>query len=568
MEQTNRESERSNKSDGSHNSHVSNALSEKRDIRETIRNIIRSHGLKHLFIFVSHPDSDHYNLIQNTGMSILPSELPVTIFLCGDWLNTEDLVEKVLFLRNLSKRPHTWIELPYYWNYRSSSSINIYDYQSLVNSFHQDISLENTQKYNIFLGRNFPNTNPHPFQGNLFELISTALSKNEHRLFVESKDKGSKSSAAEKKQKSERALTLYEHFGDFNIQEQQDNLENVYIHCMNQTLDNVNSQSAIISFEMPSLGMRFICTGDAHDETFHFIDLYSRKTQEKNTITDIIKNESILSNFHESLMNCKESWSIETCLQYALNSINEKMEAAPLTLSEEQKTRLKRYVKIFFELAKQGNIDKTNNPNTRFLKEVESKKRHQNFITLLVLPHHGSSGNISRKMLELFSPDLLIVSAGNGVLHGHPETETISAYRRAKANGLLSNDLLSKMKYEPDLPSCITYSDKKEAKLIGHLVLFSEELPLLSTNIHGTISFDKEGVYSDFSNVIEFQNATGETELLSINFRKRVEDPSLIQELNDLNGIVLKMNDFYFYKLISRGKSYYYNAVRLQDKSK
>ena len=264
--------------------------------------------------------------------------------------------------------------------------------------------------------------------------------------------------------------------------------------------------------------------------------------------------------FQQSIAQCEKSWDIDTCIQHALTATNEKLET-PIIPSEAQMIELRIYVQILFGQTNIDPISETQSSNAHFFRENKLNNIGHNILTLLVLPHHGSSGNISRKMLELFLPDLLVISAGNGVLHGHPETETIKAYKRAKGKGLLSNVLLNSMKYESDLPSCITYSDKIEAKQIGHLVPFSEDLPLLSTNIHGTISFDIDGVYSDFSNVIEYQNTPGAIELLSINFRKRVDDTLLILELNKQKGAVLKKDDYYFYKLIYKDKNYYYNAL-------
>lgn len=52
------------------------------------------------------------------------------------------------------------------------------------------------------------------------------------------------------------------------------------------------------------------------------------------------------------------------------------------------------------------------------------------YTVVLMLPHHGSEGNTSFRMIKLFKPHVLGIAAGSGGQHGHPRTETIREYKQ------------------------------------------------------------------------------------------------------------------------------------------
>lgn len=52
-------------------------------------------------------------------------------------------------------------------------------------------------------------------------------------------------------------------------------------------------------------------------------------------------------------------------------------------------------------------------------------KRDANHTVVFVVPHHGSSENISTTALNLFCPNVFVISAGNGGLYPHPELDVI-----------------------------------------------------------------------------------------------------------------------------------------------
>lgn len=257
------------KSQESEESLASNKISTAyHEINSFIKDTIENYRLRHLFIFLSHPDEDHINLIND---KLIPSNLSVTAFLGGDWLgdggsnkektNFSSDVNKVLSF--LFQRKDTWVELPYYWDYKGrSKSSEIKDYPDLMCNLSEKINSLDTEKiYQTFKKSSFLQNDPAFFQGDLYDLI----------LFL----KGRKNLNLEKfNSHFKNVIPTYLNYYDEN------DLKRVNILLMNHQFDDVNSQSTILSFKMPELKMHFICTGDAHDETFKHPFLYENRMKE------------------------------------------------------------------------------------------------------------------------------------------------------------------------------------------------------------------------------------------------------------------------------------------------
>ncbi len=430
----------------------SNIDSTENNIKGVIRKAIDEHHLKHLFVFISHPDADHYNkliLLSDTsrGEEILPSDIPVTVILCGDWLGNlkqenqtreddkEHISQRLNFIRRLSRREKTWVELPYYWEYKATEDSNFPNYAALLNSFKLSVGSDEipVDIYAEFLPQFYPNNPTRPFQGSLKALL----------LFIKERYTPNQASSSYTEDPfSAHFTSIYA-----DIQAEESSFNNIYIWLMNQHFDDINSQSSIISFIMPESKMHFICTGDAHDETFY-----------------------------HSLFNRSET------------------------------------------------------------NELLIKLREDNFSNVLMIPHHGSSSNLSRRMLEFFKPDLCVISSGNGKQQGHPNKEMIDSYTYAFKSKLIQSRFSDFFDLEGFGIFAISYI-KRGATDIGYLSKLTKETPIFSTNVHGTIKFDKSGVYSNFSDVIEIERSIegSEKQHFVVNFKKK--DNKLMDLLKNLSEL-------------------------------
>ena len=224
------------------------------EIEKHIHNIIDSHKLKHLFIILSHPDTDHIRFINH---KTIPTDLPVTAILGGDWLgeggsNTagnglSKTVKTVLHF--LNNRSNTYTNLPYYWGFQSKQ-INgeaKNEYEDLFRYFNSSLNAEIEKDFNYYyklLSKEGRPINSDQFFGGT--LVSFLKNIKERVPYI--------------------GFGFQYHFNedhlDFNSDEFSD-LQKVTIHLMNQRFEDVNDQSIVVSFKMPELKMQFVCTGDA-----------------------------------------------------------------------------------------------------------------------------------------------------------------------------------------------------------------------------------------------------------------------------------------------------------------
>ena len=222
---------------------------------------------------------------------------------------------------------------------------------------------------------------------------------------------------------------------------------------MNQRFDDINSQSTIVSFRMPELKMHFVCTGDAHDETF--------------------------------------------------------------------------YHPIF---------------SPHLIEGVHSLKK--NFTNVLILPHHGASSNISRKMLEIFMPDLLVISAGNGKQHGHPNKQTLLTYVKVLEENLTESSFSKNfLKVGPQGNFSVFFEGKKKTA-IGYLRDLGES-PIVSTNVHGTIQFRENGLYSTFSEIVEDSAKVAYV----VDFSKRIDHNLEKEKIEEHGNNIVSISDSFYYRV-------------------
>lgn len=147
-------------------------------------------------------------------------------------------------------------------------------------------------------------------------------------------------------------------------------LEDIYIWSLNSISSDQNEQSIIASYTHPQLNQTFIFTGDATD--YQFRQIAQRLTTSKLETDD---------------------------------------ETLPAAEEAEAHIAFKKNPK---DVIRSGFFSK------RLRKKLDAKH-----IVVFVVPHHGSSGNISGAALQLFCPNIFAISAGNGGLYPHPELEVI-----------------------------------------------------------------------------------------------------------------------------------------------
>jgi competence protein ComEC len=77
----------------------------------------------------------------------------------------------------------------------------------------------------------------------------------------------------------------------------------------------------------------------------------------------------------------------------------------------------------------------TGDAGTRVLDQIAqdqqlSREAHYAQIRILKFPHHGSSDGISQKLIDVFKPQLALISVGKDNLFGHPNQTTLAFLAR------------------------------------------------------------------------------------------------------------------------------------------
>lgn len=257
--------------------------------------------LNHLFVFLSHPDRDHINLLKD----VVPSNINVTVFLCGDWLGDGGANDKYddvsiyvkgvlnfLIQRIQNRGPgcgKTSFSLPYYWNSLSRDYKNIEICYKDIKKALVAITTKSTDpvakesrlrkekmvsrtkyffdlfKINFQKKRHIP---PQIFKGNLSKLLGYAIGQGDISI--------------------EDAVYLA------NIQGMETVFNYVYIWSLNQSADDTNNQSAIVSCSLPDRKMSFVFSGDAHDLVFKNAGLDEYEKDEADKIRKILEKEDHL----------------------------------------------------------------------------------------------------------------------------------------------------------------------------------------------------------------------------------------------------------------------------------
>lgn len=361
-------------------------------VREKIKGKIKEYKLERLFIFLSHPDEDHINLIakkykpkksmEEITESIIPESITsIEALLGGDWVNhdTKDTQTVIEFLK--TKKAN--INFPYYWRYEGSIfAENEFKYEPESNKYIQlkGIILNDINNAKKFLSPKYaPMYTSTKIVNTFFKYSPTMLDIGKVLYNMDSSELDS----------------AYRR-----------DLGNVYFRSFGAETDDVNSQSLIVSFRLPSLKTIITCTGDAESVTF-------------------------------------------------------------------------------------SNI-----------KEISSYVSSQeNYLNAVVVPHHGALKNFSGSIITSLKPDLFFVSTGL-TSYDHPNATALLAYE--KSINTTSNFSKKYMRTENTLLNMSIVRTGKTDKDYGFIPF--NQVPVLSTNLLGNISWRDSSINVSYSSILEQEN--------------------------------------------------------------
>lgn len=191
-----------------------------------------------IFVFLSHPDKDHINLVgkipktkNEQGTTV---EIPAVFFLCGDWLsNPENTKEERDALNYIQAKSKKILYMPYYWQ--------TYPLQSPPQSVTR-VEKEILEPFvNDFFGT-WVKTQDRVIcdvgLGSLLQLLPPFSLGQSPTLFA-----------------LDDAMVQF--------------LNNIHIWLLNHHRSDINAQSCIVSCTLPTHNMSFVFTGDADDSTFN-----------------------------------------------------------------------------------------------------------------------------------------------------------------------------------------------------------------------------------------------------------------------------------------------------------
>ncbi|MDP3372247.1 MAG: hypothetical protein Q8S21_05095 [Candidatus Paracaedibacteraceae bacterium] len=132
---------------------------------------------------------------------------------------------------------------------------------------------------------------------------------------------------------------------------------------------------------------------------------------------------------------------------------------------------------------------------------------------ILVIPHHRSESNISKEMIDLFNPNLAIISAANGMQYSNPYRKVYEWLMEE-----ITDPIFEEYGTSENLILCFGgyknknyYSNKiKTEKSSEYAALKTGNLgkksKIISTNFSGTIKFKNEKVLKTFSPTVEHED--------------------------------------------------------------
>jgi hypothetical protein len=198
-----------------------------------------------IFVFLSHPDEDHINLVpqipktkQKDGVE---KNIPTIFFLCGDWIAKSRSIDQEgntvgRVLEDIRNRREKWLFMPYYWN-------KSYSQQTTVPGVLEDDILAPVRTETLF-ERSVLRQNSVTSNIGLGTLLTQLKSDDDRQRQMD---------ALPVNLSDSRTVTF---------------LNRIHFWLLNHRRSDINAQSYVVSCQFPNLDMSFVFTGDADDSTF------------------------------------------------------------------------------------------------------------------------------------------------------------------------------------------------------------------------------------------------------------------------------------------------------------
>ena len=145
------------------------------------------------------------------------------------------------------------------------------------------------------------------------------------------------------------------------------------------------------------------------------------------------------------------------------------------------------------------------NETLAYIVDNDFFRKEENYISLVMLPHHGSSKDKSVYIFNLFQPDIIGISAGNGGQFSHPSKELIDEIQDNYKNSAF----FSKFDFIGQENNFLYFDSNHDV----HLYKQSEKqnkIPFICTNILGNIRINETGFSSCFSSSVASSFNSGE----------------------------------------------------------
>ena len=181
-------------------------------------------------------------------------------------------------------------------------------------------------------------------------------------------------------------------------------------------------------------------------------------------------------------------------------------------------------------------------------------KKEEGYTSLVMLPHHGSIENKTIHLFNFFRPDILGISAGNGRQFAHPSKDLINWIEKNYKESSFFDRFSTTMN-----GNYLVNYEKKQQPFLKKISDKKQTLPLLCTNYLGAVKINENGVFSQFSNVIECENKN-----YLIDFRKK-EVISYDKKESNMDNVLLKKDCKIYFPVRYENKIYLYVTTELKN---
>lgn len=487
----------------------------------SIKKIIETYQLKHLFVFLSHPDQDHINLLKDN----IPETLKVFLILCGDFLRLSDTTGLILedvhdvftfiFERIRYDPKNTKFSLPYFWKHPKYSEIKeaIKKYSFCMESLfkdelYQNLNLEDAKgklKKQIEIEMSLVQ--------NIEEdvAIVDSLGGMEENIRVPILDilKKSVQSVIEKS-RTNAAQPITEAYIRSIMQEK--GIEEIanYIRNLNNLYEIISLQAGYVPPRIQGSLKTFLDKANKFD------------------IPQSIEREHVTQSDNYSFFEEHEdSQYLENIYIWFLNKVSTNPNNTCPIISFRMPTLKKSFIctgdaepDIFADIVQTIEERHGDNLGSYVQSILSDVGVHEPYTILLMLPHHGAKDNKSFPMLDLFQPHVLGISAGAGTKYAHPDTALITEYEEYYRQNETLKARLSTFWSTFEKVTNYYYLTFRETNSPYLYKLKRSRLPVLCPNMLGSIRI-QENFDTQFSHGYVWNGA-----VFNIKFAKKIENYS------------------------------------------